>query len=332
MRHFGSMKFLPRAKNAALAATVAASLAMIAILQSGCSRGADSAPPPTADSASNPSSPPTVQLSGDQLNSIKIGPVQTNTFVVEKTGIGTIDFQNNLFSDSGLATPVFPPEAGTLSKMLVELGDQVQKDQPLYSIQTATTNRLVLSPIAGQIAAINTSPGISVQPGAEPAPLAVADVSVKWLLANVPETDLPLYHPGQPVKATVAAWPGHEFEGKVIKIYPDVDPNTHRVTVRCQIFDTHNSLRAGMLANFTIRVHEPIQALAIPANGVVREGDGTMTAWATTDRTHFTQRVVKIGLQERDLYQVLDGLKPGELVVTDGAVFLDNMLQAPVDD
>ena len=64
----------------------------------------------------------------------------------------------------------------------------------------------------------------------------------------------------------------------------------------------------------------------MPVNGVVREGDGTMTVWVTTDRRHFTKRVVKIGLQHDGYDQISTGCKPGELVVTDGAVFLDNML------
>ena len=54
-----------------------------------------------------------------------------------------------------------------------------------------------------------------------------------------------------------------------------------------------------------------------------------MTAWVTTDRNHFVQRVVKIGLQNGKMDQILNGLQTGELVVTDGAIFLDNMLQAP---
>jgi cobalt-zinc-cadmium efflux system membrane fusion protein len=84
-----------------------------------------------------------------------------------------------------------------------------------------------------------------------------------------------------------------------------------------------------MLANFVIRVQDPAQAIAIPANGVVREGDGTMTAWVTTDRHHFEQRIITIGLRRDDRVQILDGLHPGELVVADGAVFLSAMLQAP---
>jgi cobalt-zinc-cadmium efflux system membrane fusion protein len=87
-----------------------------------------------------------------------------------------------------------------------------------------------------------------------------------------------------------------------------------------------------MFASFTIQIRDPIDALGIPVNGVVREGDGTMTAWVSTDRHHFEQRSVKLGLEEDGHYQVLDGLRGGESVVTDGAVFLDNMLQAPPTD
>jgi len=75
-----------------------------------------------------------------------------------------------------------------------------------------------------------------------------------------------------------------------------------------------------------------VEATAIPANGVVREGDGTMTAWVTTDRRHFSQRIIKTGLRTYDRVQVLEGLQRGELVVSDGAVFLSNMLQAPPSD
>lgn len=325
------MKFSFCDKATGIAASVAMAF-VIGFLESGCTRAesADLPPPPASAPPSN--SVPTVQLSGDQLNSIKIGTVGVYSFSVEKTGIGNIDFQNNLFSDSALSTPVFSPEPGTLSKMFVELGDQVQKGQPLYLIETGTTNLPVLSPISGQIAAINVSPGTSVQPGRDPAPCAVADVSTKWLLASVPESDMSFYHPGQPVKATVSAYPNQIFRGKVLKMYPDVDPNIRRATVRCEISDTNNLLRAGMLANFSAQVQKLVESIAIPANGVVREGDGTMTAWVTTDRNHFEQRVIKIGLQNGKMDQILSGLQRGELVVTDEAIFLDNMLQAPPDD
>jgi cobalt-zinc-cadmium efflux system membrane fusion protein len=51
-----------------------------------------------------------------------------------------------------------------------------------------------------------------------------------------------------------------------------------------------------------------------------------MTVWVTGDRRHFTKRTVKVGLQQQDWDQILEGLEPGETVVTDGAVFLSNIL------
>jgi len=64
----------------------------------------------------------------------------------------------------------------------------------------------------------------------------------------------------------------------------------------------------------------------------VREGDGTLTAWVTSDGRHFTQRVITTGLLRNGFDQVLSGLQPGERVVAKGAVYLDNMLSAAPDD
>jgi len=62
---------------------------------------------------------------------------------------------------------------------------------------------------------------------------------------------------------------------------------------------------------------------------VVRESDGSMTVWVTSDRQRFVQRTVQVGLQRDGFAQILDGLRPGELAVTDGAIFLSNLLNAP---
>jgi membrane fusion protein, heavy metal efflux system len=191
---------------------------------------------------------------------------------------------------------------------------------------------IVPSPIAGQVTYFDAPPGLLVQPGTAPAPFTVSDMSVKWMLANVIESDAPLCHVGQSVKVSVMAYPGRIFGGKIAKVYPNVDPTTHRMTIRCEIADPQDQLRPGMLANFEIIVHDPAQATALAANGVVRNGDGTYAAWVTTDRHHFVQKIIRIGLQNDGRYQVLDGLQQGELAVTDGAIFLNNILEAPPSD
>jgi cobalt-zinc-cadmium efflux system membrane fusion protein len=87
-----------------------------------------------------------------------------------------------------------------------------------------------------------------------------------------------------------------------------------------------------MLATFEIRVKDPVDSAAVPVNGVVRENDGTMVVWATTDRHRFVRKVVKLGLQKEGRYQVLEGVRRGELVVADGAIFLSNMLLPAAND
>jgi len=393
-----------------MAAIVMAAMIVMAaaIFLSGCSHSASANAPTGNSSATNSAqSVPTVDLSASQLNSIKIEPVGSYAFPVEKEAVGNISYADDLSVD------VFPPYQGTIIKALVELGTPVQKNQPLYTIKSPdliqaesnligaaatfelTTKELarakdlyttsvgvpqreleqaisdqqtaegalkaardavlvfgktdaeidqmiasrkidpalvVRSPIAGKVTSFNAPPGLLVQPGSPPAPYSVSNVTVKWMLANVPESESAFFHLGQPVAVKTLAYDGRVFKGKISKIYEAVDPNTHRVTIRSEITDPANDLRPGMLANFVIRVDAPVEATAIPANGVVREPDGTMAAWVTTDRKRFIERVIKVGLRKDDRVQVLDGLQRGELVVSDGAVFLSNMLQAPPSD
>jgi membrane fusion protein, heavy metal efflux system len=347
-----------------------------------------------------------VELLPGQLGAIRIEQVGTYLFPLEKEAVGSIDYDEDLW------VQVFSPYAGKIIAALADLGDEVKKGQPLYTIaspdliqaestligaaatfaltskelarakdlfgtngvsereieqatsdqqtaegalkaardavrlfgkseaeidQIAATRKIdpalvVPSPLTGRVTARNAQPGLLVQPGNAPAPYSVADLSAKWMVANVTESDSPLFHVEQAVQAKVMAYPGRVFEGRISRLGAAVDPNTHRVMVRCEISDPKNDLRPGMLASFVIRVQEPVESAAIPMNGVVRNGDGTMAAWVTTDRHRFLQKLIKVGLQRDDRYQVLEGLRRGELAVTDGAIFLSNLLDAPPTD
>ena len=147
-----------------------------------------------------------------------------------------------------------------------------------------------------------------------------------WMVANVIETDAPSYRLGQPVEVTVPAYPDKVFKGHVTNLGSTIDPNSRRQLVRSEIDDPDHLLRSGMYASFVTRVGDPVTSLAVPADGVTREGDGTMTVWVTNDRRHFVKRTVTTGLRQGGWVQILQGLLPGETVVTEGAVFLSNQL------
>jgi cobalt-zinc-cadmium efflux system membrane fusion protein len=148
------------------------------------------------------------------------------------------------------------------------------------------------------------------------------------MLANVAETDFSLLRLRQEVDVTVKAYPGRVFRGRIVNIGASVDPMTHRVVVRSEIPDPKHELRPGMFATFVIRTGQAVRSLAVPFNGVIREGDGTMTVWVTTDRKRLVRRTVTVGLQQGGFHQILEGLQPGELVATESALFLSNALTA----
>jgi membrane fusion protein, heavy metal efflux system len=347
-----------------------------------------------------PAGPPNVDLSDKQMLSVKVEPVGERVFLVEKSAVGSIDF------DEDMTVQVFTPYQGRIIDLYAKVGDDIKRGQTLFTIDSpdllaadsnliaaagvlelttrnlarlkvlyetravsqhdleqaisdqqtaegalragrdavrifgksdAETDKIVSarmadptlvvpSPINGRITARNAAPGLFIQPGNPPPPYSVADISTMWMLANVAESDSPAFHLGQEVKVSVVAYPAKTFDGKITTIVPVVDPNTHRMLIRSEIADPEHELRSGMFANFVIRTGDPVRSLAVPLDGVVRESDGTMTTWVTSDRRRFAQRIVKIGMQKDGYRQILEGLQAGELVASEGAVFLSNML------
>jgi membrane fusion protein, heavy metal efflux system len=212
------------------------------------------------------------------------------------------------------------------SRDAVRIFGKTDADIDRMIAQRRTDNSLIVpSPIGGVVTARNAQPGLFVQPGNPPAPYTVADISKVWMLANVNESDAALYRVGQDVRVSVMTFPGRVFTGKVSRIATAVDPNIHRLLVRSEVADPQHELRPGMFASFVISTGAPVRAPAAALEGVVRQGDGTMTVWVTTDRRRFTERVVKIGLEKDGYRQIIAGLRPGELMATKGALLLDNI-------
>ncbi|HET9113582.1 MAG TPA: efflux RND transporter periplasmic adaptor subunit [Burkholderiales bacterium] len=194
----------------------------------------------------------------------------------------------------------------------------------IISLHRLDANMQVLSPLAGVVTARNAALGTLVQPGSTPVPYAVSNLSTKWLLGNVSEGNMPMMRLGQKADIRLMAYPDRLYQGRITYISAAVDPNTHRGTIRIDVPDPENRLQPQMLATFTVHTGISMRSPAVPYDGVVREGDGTMTVWVTRDRRHFSPRTVKIGLRQQGENQILSGLNPGELVATEGALFISN--------
>src|ERR1700730_7561805 len=114
--------------RAAVVVPFAALVIATSLLLSGGGRAANPNASQSSGSTSNASqAEATVDLSPSQLPAIKIQPVESYLFSIEKKGIGSIDFDNRLYFDNTLSVQVFPPREGRIVKTLAELGDEVQK-------------------------------------------------------------------------------------------------------------------------------------------------------------------------------------------------------------
>ncbi len=103
----------------------------LVLLKAGSGHRANTTPAQGFSAASSaPQAEASVDLTPSQLNAIKIEPVGTYLFAVEKESVGSITFVD------ALSVQVFPPYQGKLIKTFVELGDEVRKGQPLYTIDS----------------------------------------------------------------------------------------------------------------------------------------------------------------------------------------------------
>jgi membrane fusion protein, heavy metal efflux system len=189
----------------------------------------------------------------------------------------------------------------------------------------------VLSPFDGIVVTRTIAVGDLVQPGNTPTPFSVADLSHVWMVANMPEDDATVLRLHQPIMVTVPALPGRTLRGSVSYIGSAVDPNTHTVIVRADLANPDRDLLPQMLANAAVQTAAPDHSPAVPEDGIVREGDGTMMVYVTQDGHRFVQRMVKVGKRQQGMDQILDGLKAGERIAGEGALFLDGMLTQQPD-
>ena len=184
----------------------------------------------------------------------------------------------------------------------------------------ATTN--IVSPIAGVVVDREVGPGQYAQSGASTPVYTIADLSTVWLVANVREADSGHVQRGQSVEVHVLAYPDRLFKARVVYVAPTIDPNTHRLMVRAVIENADGALKPEMFANFRILTSAAGDSPAVPEGAVVYEGESAHV-WVLGKDQSLVIRPIRVGRVSEGFVEVVDGLKPGENVVTKGSLFID---------
>ena len=191
--------------------------------------------------------------------------------------------------------------------------------------ETGTLSRVttITAPISGTVVSRKVGPGQYVKADSGEALYTIADLSTMWLKAQIFEQDIAQVRIGHEIEAKVSAVPNRIFKGRINAINSASDLTTRRVVVRSEIENADGLLKAEMFAMFKISIDDGSTSPAVPTDAVIREGD-VATVWVETEPRLFKRRVVDIGIQQDSLTQIRSGLDVGELVVAQGAIFVDN--------
>lgn len=184
--------------------------------------------------------------------------------------------------------------------------------------ETLLAQKRIMAPFSGRLGIRQISVGSLVSPGEQITTLD--DVTPIKLDFNVPELYFASLNVGQTVAARSGAYPGEEFRGEIRSIDSRVDPLTRSILVRAVIPNDENKLRPGMLLRVNL-LRSVDKTMILPEKTIVPINDQSFV-YVIDDNNQAQQTPVTLGRRKPGIVEVIDGVKPGDKIVTEGMVRL----------
>jgi cobalt-zinc-cadmium efflux system membrane fusion protein len=181
----------------------------------------------------------------------------------------------------------------------------------------------VTAPLSGTILKRLVSPGTVVTPSNDL--FILSDLSTLWLTADVPEKYLAMLKPGLTARFTVQAYPNETFSARIIQIEDSLDRDTRTIQVRCLISNSAQKLKPEMYSTIFFELGDGNLTTVIPASAV-QDVEGKATVFRQSDDRHFQPVRVRLGRQASARMEILEGLKPGDIIATEGSFLLKSEL------
>ena len=196
-----------------------------------------------------------------------------------------------------------------------------QNDSRLQELRINLQNTSVVSPVDGFVGKRSVDPGAMVNTNTAIA--SVVDISRLRLIVNVVEKDLRLVNAGDPAEVEVDAYPGEKFQGKIARVAPVLDPATRTATMEVEIPNGDNKLKPGMYARISLTVDQHTNVLVVPKNAVV-DYSNSRGVWVPNDSNRAAFMPLKLGIENTQQIEVLEGMPEGGRFVTTGASAVRN--------
>lgn len=199
--------------------------------------------------------------------------------------------------------------------------------EALQSDGTISSDMTLFAPLNGTVVQRKIGPGQYVSSGSSEPLFIVGDLSTIWLVAFIRESDAGKVKVGQPITFSVMAHPGRSFTAKVDYVAPSIDPNSRRRLVRATVPNPDGALAPEMFATVKISVSEESATAAIPREAIIYE-DSSARVWVVNDDSSIKLRSVKLGYSDGRLVQILEGVEPGQKIISKGSLFVDRIVSA----
>lgn len=224
----------------------------------------------------------------------------------------------------------FRRRPGDTSKKIL---DSVKSRLGFYNIAASEVSEIIdknevkhaltiRSPYSGVVTAKNAQEGDFVKSGITI--YEIADLSKVWVEAHIYEYELARVTKGQKAEMTLPYLPGKKYTGQVAYVYPYLQRKTRDVVVLLEFNNPDLFLKPDMYGDVKISTGIGEKGIHVPRSVVLRSGERDIV-FVRRDPGKFTPREVKLGMPlDNDRIQVLEGLAPGEQVVTSGQFMLDS--------
>ncbi len=200
-----------------------------------------------------------------------------------------------------------------------------QAEEALNLVQYQLDVSMMRAPFPGLITGKYINEGETINPmmPGGPGVVMLMDISSVKIRVNIPERNFREIQSGLKTFVRVDAYPDEVFEGEVFIINPSANPVTRSFEVQVKVPNPQSKLKAGMFARVEIVVEEKAGVLAVPTDAILEEDDKNYI-FVVADDSRASKRQVKTGLQEKDLVEIISGLKLGEKIVLVGKEMLDD--------
>jgi len=187
--------------------------------------------------------------------------------------------------------------------------------------QQITSRFEMKSPLTGVVVERMVTPGQSVGGDVNQVLFTVADLDMLQVVADVYERDLALVKEGQFARVKVEAYPEVDFPATVASVGDVVDPASRTIKLRAWVNNQDHRLKPEMFARLHIQVGDSTRILVVPKESVL-EADGKQFVFLVEEPDRYVKHEVKVANFTADQMRVLEGLTPGQRIVTKGAVLI----------